>query len=1278
MTHQYCIICGKSFEPSNPEVVICPTCSGFPPVPPAGEKQQVIQPAQDPLQAADNTWQPGQVILDTYEVKGILGKGGFGRVYRVHHKSWNMDLAVKRALNLDEQGKQAFIDEAQKWIDLGLHPHIISCYYVRNIDGFPHTFAELAEGGSLHDWIERDKGNLYEGDHHQILARILDIAIQFAWGLGHAHDRDLIHGDVKPQNALMTSEGVLKVTDFGLARAGRGVWEGEAIERELDHHNIVFSPYHCSPEQRMGKALSLTTDIWSWAVSVLEMFNGGISWMGGQVAGSALESYLQRAGGEEAIPPMPPAVAELLRGCFWEDPQIRLKDMLLIADRLTGIYRAVTGNDYFRMVPQAADLLADSLNNNALSMLDLGKPEVAEALFEQAVEADGQHVDANYNLGLLRWRSGRMADVDLLQKLQQIEQDKPEDSGLASALGWVCMESGRFQEALAYFEQAGQLGGDSDSENGVRLARPLAENGAGACLQTFEGHTNWVNSVAFSPDGHQALSGSWDKTLKLWDLAQGACLRTFEGHTSHVYSVAISPDGRQALSGSYDKTLKLWDLAQGACLRTFEGHTGEVTSVAFSPDGRQALSGSDDKTLKLWNLAQGACLRTFEAHTGGVNSVAISPDGRQALSGSKDKTLKLWDLVQGACLRTLEGHTGEVTSVAFSPDGCQGFSGSSPGDLLSKKLDFVELIKLWDLAEGKCLGTFKGHTNNINSVVISPDGRWALSGSADKTLKLWDLSKGKCLRTFEGHTCLTGVKSVSFSPDKRRALSGSWDNTLKLWDLAWVEENLYIAPLRYAKGLEGSEATRRERTHAAYLEQGHGLISKGQIADALVCLEGARAVVGFEQASTTLALSASLGAKVRIRGFREGWLTQNFEEYTGEVKFFSISSFHRLPILPTYEGHAAKVNSVAISPNGRQALSGSDDATLKLWDLTKCTCLRTFQVYRYGVTSVAFSPDGRQALSGGQKKIKLWDLAQSKCLRTFEGHTDWVHSVAFSLDGRQVLSGGADWTLKLWDLVTGMCLHTFEGHTGIVYSVAISPDGRQALSGSGEKTLKLWDLVQGACLRTFEGHTDWVHSVAFSPDGRQALSGSRDKTLKLWDLAQSKCLRTFEGHTDWVHSVAFSPDGTWALSGSDDETIKLWDLTQGACLRTLEGHTDHVLSVAFSPDGRQVLSGSEDRTLKLWNLEWNYEFPGWIDWDEGARPYLETFLSLHTPYAGELPQDRKPSKEEIQLALTRRGKPTWTEDDFKGLLTQLGHRGFGWLREEGVRRKLEEMAGRRA
>jgi len=195
---------------------------------------------------------------------------------------------------------------------------------------------------------------------------------------------------------------------------------------------------------------------------------------------------------------------------------------------------------------------------------------------------------------------------------------------------------------------------------------------------------------------------------------------------------------------------------------------------------------------------------------------------------------------------------------------------------------------------------------------------------------------------------------------------------------------------------------------------------------------------------------------------------------------------------------------------------------------------------------VAFSPDGRRALSGsGDNTLKLWEVNSGREIRTFQGHSNLVNAVAFSSDGRRALSGSWDHTLKLWEVNSGREIRTFQGHSSDVTAVAFSPDGRMALSGSEDNTLKLWEINSGREIRTFQGHSNEVNAVAFSPDGRLALSGSYDHTLKLWEVNSGREIRTFQGHSYYVIAVAFSPDGQLALSGSRNGSNRLWNVQTG-------------------------------------------------------------------------------------------------------------------------------------
>ena len=286
--------------------------------------------------------------------------------------------------------------------------------------------------------------------------------------------------------------------------------------------------------------------------------------------------------------------------------------------------------------------------------------------------------------------------------------------------------------------------------------------------------------------------------------------------------------------------------------------------------------------------------------------------------------------------------------------------------------------------------------------------------------------------------------------------------------------------------------------------------------------------------------------------------------------------------LHTLAGHTGSVRAVAVTPDGRRVVSGADDNTLRVWDLETGQTLRTLEGHTGGVCAVAVTSDGRRLISGSwDKTVRLWDLGTGTCEATLTGHMEGVTSVAVTPDGRLAISGSWDKTVRLWDLGTRACEHTLTGHMEVVTSVAVTPNGRRIVSGSWDKTLRVWDLEAVTCERTLSGRTSYVWAIAITPDGRRVV----DDSLWIWDLETGTCERELAGEKEGAISVAVTPDGRHAVSGSPDCTLRVWDLECGNELHTSEGHKQAVLAVTVTPDGRHAVSGSMDSTLRLWDIE---------------------------------------------------------------------------------------------
>lgn len=287
-------------------------------------------------------------------------------------------------------------------------------------------------------------------------------------------------------------------------------------------------------------------------------------------------------------------------------------------------------------------------------------------------------------------------------------------------------------------------------------------------LHSFFGHFNSVRSVKFSPDGRYIVSGSVDRTIKVWRINDGMIVRNFIGHKNYVNSVCFSNDANYIVSGSSDSTVRVWDIRNVKQIKILKGHNARVSSVALSPNNEYIASGGWDNLIKIWRFQTGQELKTLKGHTGYVRSVAFSPDGKYIISGSDDGSIKIWGTETGMTARTLKGHTKTVYSVKFNAQGTLIASGSGDNSII-----------IWDATSGKRLKTLRGHTDFVRSVCFSPDGKYLISGSDDKLLKMWDIETGNELMTFTGHSKI--IYTTDISVNQSYIVSGSWDKAIKLW-----------------------------------------------------------------------------------------------------------------------------------------------------------------------------------------------------------------------------------------------------------------------------------------------------------------------------------------------------------------------------------------------------------------------------------------------------------------------------------------------------------------
>ncbi|MFG2606389.1 protein kinase [Streptomyces sp. NPDC048514] len=1145
------------------------------------------------------SWRRGDVVLGLYEVLDVLDGGGMGLVYRVRHRGWHTDLAVKVSrpeLMATAAGRSAFETEAGTWVGLAPHPHVVGCAYVRRVQDLPCVFAEWVEGGSLAELVS--DGRLYEEpgpDVGGVIARILDLAVQIAWGIDHAHRQGVIHQDVKPANVMVDTgaDWVAKVTDFGLAGARAAAGERSVVPpgNSLLAGFGGMTPAYCSPEQAEAVydptvSLSRATDVWSWALCVLEMFVGSPPCRHGQSAPEVFANFLEYGRPAPGAPLLPPALVELLWWCFEVDPARRPHRLDEPADAVLRLYEETVGVPYPRAAPQEARLLADGLSNQALSLLDLGRTDEAEELWRTAKDVDPHHLPTVYNWALYRWRRGSLSDQDVVSDLCTTRALHDEPARVDGLLGLVHLERGADETARALLADAPDL--PEVAAGRAELARrELLRPGA-----RLPAHAGSVRAAAVSADGSVAVTGGEEGRLRVWEPAEHRC--------RYVLPPEPSDDPREADAGPTPTLAPVTDPAPAP-----------VTALALAPDGRTALVGRSSGPAELWDVSAGTRLGVLGSRRSAVSAgTAVTAVTAVALNGSGGAVvayaggpIEVWDTGPGPTgqgLRTGQApQTGPGVQSARSAPAGQG-EGGGHGRLPRCELEHPpSTFRRLDPGTGRILPEIHSEPSVVSAVALSADGRIAVSASdAEGSVVAWEVATGRPVSRIVKSADLhhTGFDLIALSADGSHALlSGRHKAMVQIWE------------------------PRTDR-----------------VRDTVPNTLGAYRRVALN-GDATVAVSSSTsdaGQPVRVWETRTGRCVRSIEP-----------EFESGPEgLPTPR---ARLDCAALSGDGRVLVLGDTWGGVHFHHLAPGG-YRAPWSYARPRSAVALTDDEARVdamvdraaalAEQGRMRAACEQLRAARAVPGFERHPElreaWAHfgrlagrrtdllgiwqrydlhgplvltpevSLGLSLDADLAVTGGADGHVRVWDLQTGENVHTFAEKVANTHTVLIPEDCRFAVTADWGGSAHVWDFESGTRSTRLYGDQGHVRVVALDRQGRHALVGDHGGALCLWELRSGRdgtvapwLVRTMLGHEGPVGVVELSHDGRFAASaGYEDRTGRLWATGTGVPVLAFPAE-GFFAKLRFAPDdSRLYVTSSEGVTA--WDVRTRrrlYQRQGGVD-----------------------------------------------------------------------------------
>ena len=1006
-----------------------------------------------------------------YELLGEVGRGGMGVVYRARQLSLSRVVALK--LIAPEQlaspkAVERFHTEAEAAAHLD-HPNIVPIYETGERDGRLYFSMKLIEGKSLAQRIAdfrlpsvdskparpdaspspggegRGEGGRSAYAKSAIRNRqsaIAEFLAKVADTVHYAHQRGILHRDLKPGNILIDSAGEPHVTDFGLAKLVEGdsslTLSGE----------VLGTPAYMAPEQAAGNTKQMTTaaDIYSLGVILYELLTGRTPFRGE----TPVETLYVLLHTEPEAPrslncAVPRDLETICLKCLEKEPARRYTSARALAEDLR---RFIDGEPVqARPIGAAGKVWRWCRRKPALA---------ATLVLLQMVLAFGL-------MGIVwQWHSARQKEVIARENLYAA------DIGAAKH----ALDGGNLRQAVDLLHK--QIPKPSEPDLRGFEWRYLWHHSQGEELFSLAGHQRQGSSVAFSPNGRMLATGSWDRTVKLWDIASHRVIATLI-ESNRVESVSFSPHG-DLLAAASKTSVRLWDTKSFQPLRRL---SGAVLKMRFSPDGHYLVAGTTNG-LALWDTGRWSICRTvaleglwgisWDDVDGNDFGLAFSPNGNlvAVVSDAGVALLRLPDL---QLVAVLKDRMPRIRFVAFSSD----------EHTLATCTSVDRNVKLWNIDGQRELGCCFGHSDSVYAAAFAPDGKRLATCSADQTVKLWDATGRKLLRTFRGH--VGEVWDVAFSQDGNLLASVCQDGTIKFWNCSPTSTRDLIA-----------ESVRPL-----------GFTADG---DFLALLTN-----GTLTAFDPETIQAERVCYFRGRTGQTNRWFGSLLSHGHILPVLTAAPFHAAPALELWDlGHQQLLCSVpaldpfpAYAPRRHLLATATKDHTVSLWQLpqgmlkfvlTNCT-------ERGGL--VAFSADeallGTEALlafhaiplnTTPRIGVKLWTVGENKVHEfAVVGRVEPGDGLAFSPDSRVLASGEYDGSISLWGIPSGARVGTLTGHTRAGIALSFSPDGLTLASAADDRTVRLWHLASQRELMSLEGSIspnveDFgdVRPIAFSPGGR--------------------------------------------------------------------------------------------------------------------------------------------------------------------------------------------------